>query len=93
MPKTCFHCQATIQSSSILFRETCETCASDLHVCRNCKFYDAGAHHECRESSAEYVKDKEKNNRCEYFKLSDSTTADKNSPADANKALDDLFKS
>lgn len=93
MPKTCFHCRTAIQASTIRFRETCETCASDVHVCRNCKFYDPGAHHECRESSADYVKDKEKNNRCEYFRIADSSPADQSATADTMRALEDLFKS
>jgi hypothetical protein len=62
-----------------------------MHVCRNCTFYDEGSHHECRESSAEYVKEKEKNNRCEYFRLTNEkrNTTDKKASL---KALEDLFK-
>jgi hypothetical protein len=62
-------------------------------VCRNCSFYDEGAHHECRESSAEWVKDKERANICEYFRPAGdraATMSDQKSKSLA--ALDDLFK-
>ena len=49
------------------FREECPHCKADLHVCFNCRFYDESAYNECRESSAEKVEDKERNNYCEYF--------------------------
>ena len=75
------------------FRDSCHKCGSDLHACLNCQFYDNGAHHECRESSAEWVRDKERNNVCEYFRLKSGVGvglgADK---AKAMNALDDLFK-
>lgn len=48
-------------------RDTCPRCDADLHTCRNCRHYDAGAHHECRENQAEWVRDKDRNNRCDYF--------------------------
>lgn len=91
MPSNCFHCDQSIMLTSVAFRETCDSCGSDMHVCRNCTFYDEGSHHECRESSAEYVKEKEKNNRCEYFRLTNEkrNTTDKKASL---KALEDLFK-
>lgn len=61
-------------------------------MCRNCQFFDEGAHHECRESSAEWVRDKERGNRCEYFKLR-NVSGSTASPKEATlAALDDLFK-
>ncbi|MBI4042992.1 MAG: hypothetical protein HY391_05915 [Deltaproteobacteria bacterium] len=50
------------------FRDNCSTCATDLHCCFNCHFYDARAHNQCREPQADYVKDKERANYCEYFR-------------------------
>jgi hypothetical protein len=49
------------------FRDDCDGCGAALHVCRNCRHYDAAAYNECRESSAERVLDKERANRCDYF--------------------------
>lgn len=95
----CFHCKKTLRSNTddptpqirIGFRDVCPHCHSDAHVCLNCAFYDEGSHHECRESSAEWVKNKDKANVCEYFRLatSSSSAAQK---VDALSALDALFK-
>jgi hypothetical protein len=93
----CFHCKKAVEiaigTNRIGFRETCPHCHSDLHVCRNCSFYDEGAHHECRESSAEWVKEKERSNICEYFR---PAVGQAHSGLDSKKqslaALDELFK-
>ncbi len=74
------------------FREECEGCGADLHVCLNCDFHDPGAHNECRESQADPVAEKARANRCEWFRPSSPgrpTTAPKPDP---KSALDALFK-
>jgi len=88
----CFHCgKASASTPRVQFRDTCAQCSTDLHVCRNCRFYDPGAHHECKEPGAEWVREKERANRCEYFRVGGSTSA-ATSIDNARKALDDLFK-
>lgn len=75
---------------SIGFRQDCDQCRADVHVCKNCKFYDTGAYNECREPSADVVRDKEKANFCEYFQANtDGKSAgdDKQSLLDAAEAL------
>lgn len=52
----------------IAFSETCEGCGLDLHSCQHCAHHDPTAYNECRESSAERVEDRERANRCEYFR-------------------------
>jgi hypothetical protein len=94
-PPTCYHCTKPLgfaTAAAVQFRDTCPHCHSDAHVCRNCQFYDAGAHHECRESSAEWVRDKERGNRCEYFRISATSDVGGTKKAAAIAALDDLFK-
>jgi hypothetical protein len=55
--------------------------------------HDPSAYHECRESSAEWVKDKERGNKCEYFIPKDATQGGKaDVKAAVTSALDDLFK-
>jgi hypothetical protein len=49
--------------------ETCSKCRSDLKVCRNCRFHDSRAAHECRETRAEPVAEKHLANYCEFFEL------------------------
>lgn len=95
----CNHCKKPsplelVSGRAVLaFRATCPHCASDLHVCYNCKLYDAGSHHECRESSAEWVRAKDKSNKCEYFTARDASDSDtKDTKTAAKSALDDLFK-
>jgi rRNA maturation protein Nop10 len=97
MAAHCFHCSSDLSSVTvngrIAFRETCPKCGSAAHACRNCAFFDPGAHHECRETQAEYVKDKERENRCDYFRPGGNEKTPKSGgAADTLKALDDLFK-
>lgn len=66
----CFSCNVEVALSSgerVGFRDECEACRTDLHVCMNCAHHDVSAYNECRESSAERVADRERGNRCEYF--------------------------
>ncbi|HVN96043.1 MAG TPA: hypothetical protein VMT62_06410 [Syntrophorhabdaceae bacterium] len=69
--KKCYKCKAEIESEKISFREECPVCGSDLHVCLNCSFYDTGKANSCREDQADYVKEKEKANYCDYFRFTD----------------------
>jgi len=92
----CFSCNAAIELSAgerIGFRDTCDKCGTDLHVCRNCAHHDRTAYNECREPNAEWVSDRERGNRCEYFALGggsrDSASAEQ---ARARANLDGLFK-
>lgn len=78
-------------------RETCRRCDADLHCCKNCEFYDPAKHNQCTESQAEWVRDKEAGNYCDYFRpasrkpplISPSTS----NTADAKKKFDALFRS
>ena len=74
------------------FREVCDGCGRDLHVCRNCRFHDASAYNECREPNAERVSDREQSNRCEYFVSASGQPGAEAANAGARSALDGLFK-
>ena len=53
-----------------LGRETrCRACGKDLHVCRQCTFYDTTKGKSCAEPVADEVRDKERANFCGYFTL------------------------
>lgn len=69
MPVVCFSCRHSNEliDNKVGFRDDCEKCGQDLHVCKNCRFYDPGAYNECRESSADIVREKERANYCDYF--------------------------
>jgi hypothetical protein len=92
----CFSCHAEIDLAAgerIGFADCCESCDADLHVCLNCRFHDPSAYNECRESSAERVRERDRANRCEYFAPGDRKGGGGTSARGAARsALDDLFK-
>jgi len=95
----CFHCKKEVEIPALQgvarvgLRDTCPHCSTDLHVCLNCVFYDEGAHHECRETQAEWVAKKDRSNRCDYFRPASASGANQGpSKADQLSVLDALFK-
>jgi hypothetical protein len=92
----CFACGAAVELAAgerVGFRDTCSACDADLHVCLNCVHYDSGAYNQCREPNAEWVSDRERANRCDYFALGDSGDGPAHAePQDARAVLDALFK-
>lgn len=88
--KSCFHCKKPVDIARPGRGDACPHCGSDLKVCRNCAFHDRDSYNECRETSAERVKDKEKANFCEFFELRETDAAQKT--YDPFKNLKDLFK-
>ena len=89
----CFHCKKSNTSTAkIAFREECLHCQQDLHVCKNCEFYDAKAYNECREPSAEVVKEKERANFCDFFSPNQNPGAVSDKAAQLKAAAEALFK-
>jgi hypothetical protein len=89
--RKCHKCKAEITLEKISFREECEQCGNDLHVCLNCLFFDTGKANSCREDKADYVKERDRANYCEYFRFADYIQ--KESDRDkAQKLWQDLFK-
>ncbi|MBX2986385.1 MAG: hypothetical protein KF802_00680 [Bdellovibrionaceae bacterium] len=65
----CFHCGKEMEFvERVGLRDECPGCRSDAHVCKNCEFYDVKVYNECRETQAEVVREKERFNRCDYFR-------------------------
>jgi len=89
--KRCHTCKTEITLEKVSFREECVSCGSDLHVCVNCLFYDTGKANSCREDKADYVKERDRANYCEYFRFADDTSG-KSEREDAKKLWDALFK-
>ncbi len=90
----CYSCQAEINLDGRPSRkDTCPQCAAYLHCCRNCRFYDVNAHHQCREPQAEFVQDKEFGNLCDCFEMATvAPTKTFDRAAEARKKLEELFK-
>lgn len=93
--KLCFYCHREIKAPNrVGFNDTCAYCGTDLHACLNCRFYDRHSYNECRETQSEWVKEKDRANRCEYFAFADARNGKNryNEAAEAKAKLDELFK-
>ena len=95
----CNKCGQLLHSLSELSHEdACHGCGADLHTCGNCRFFDSTTLWECRENITARVVGKHARNTCALFqpKIVKDLSADKGkqpqSPDDARKAFDALFK-
>ncbi len=94
---SCHHCGAAVSVAAggkVSKLASCDRCSWDLHCCKNCRFYDLAKHNECAEPMAEWVRDKEKNNYCDYFEPRAGLRAGGGALGDdqARKKFDQLFK-
>ncbi len=91
----CFRCgNAHEFTGRIGRRDACPKCDADLHCCRNCRHYSPGAHNQCNETQADWVKEKDRSNFCDYFDPRLGTgSRDAADPAqDARAKFENLFK-
>lgn len=104
----CFKCKNKLDlpNRKIGFKDMCPFCETDLHICKNCKYYIVGKPNDCLVPNTEYVSDREKYNFCEDFSfkenLDDSNFKKKKDISkklfidddddDENKGFDSLFK-
>jgi len=88
----CHACGAAITLEKIGPRDVCERCTAYLHACKQCDFYEPGAHNDCRETSAEMVADKTAGNFCDYFRAASPKPRGKSATQGARAALDRLFQ-
>lgn len=72
MSKWVFYCwsclEPTEMEDKVIRADECPHCHTDMHSCKNCQYYDPGAHNDCKETIAEYVPDKERSNFCGMYK-------------------------
>ena len=95
----CNQCgQLRVSLGELTTDEACLKCGADLHTCGNCRFFDTTTLWECRENIPARVSGKHARNECTFFqpKIVKDLAADKGrqpqSPEDARKAFDALFK-
>ena len=89
----CFNCHKKNSSQSkIGFRDECMHCRNDLHICKNCEFYDKRVYNECRETSAEVVREKERSNFCDFFSPGNGGNSVNDEKSRMIAAADSLFK-
>lgn len=91
----CFFCGSKAEITDRIGRQDrCPHCSGDLHICRNCRFYDPSAYNECRETQAERVLDKEASNFCDFFSAVEdgAVLGGMDEAASAKKKLKEMFK-
>jgi len=89
----CFSCGAEWPVLGLVGRrDECSRCRADLHVCKNCVHYDKTAYNECREPSADVVREKDRANFCDYFSPQSSARDAGKQAADLKAAAEALFK-
>ncbi len=92
----CWKCGQEIKEESISRSDECPKCGTDLHSCKNCLYFSPGSHYDCHEDIDELVKDKEKRNFCDSFRVRRSFSSASSSPfldkEEAKKAFDSLFQ-
>jgi hypothetical protein len=92
MATSCYGCGATVRiDGPVGRRTTCPECDADLHACINCKHYEQGAAHDCREPHAEHYLDKQASNACDLFQLGDGGSRRRGSNRAARDQLRALF--
>ena len=72
--------------------DECPHCKTDMRCCRNCQFWDSGAHNQCVETIAEYVPDKERGNFCGMYRAFQGERALGEDVDTAKSRLEALFK-
>jgi hypothetical protein len=69
-PTYCWKCSKLVSETEIKigFRAACLHCSSDLHVCKNCRYYAIGKPNDCLVPGTDPIRDREAANFCEEFK-------------------------
>ncbi len=88
----CWKCGKPIELSGTVSRsDVCPSCGADVRSCKNCRFYEPGAHYDCRETIDELVKDKERANFCGWFMIAPQTEATGANAGSASGSASDAF--
>ncbi|HEX2586166.1 MAG TPA: hypothetical protein VHL14_13640 [Steroidobacteraceae bacterium] len=89
----CWKCGASLAQLTlpILRLDACKQCGSELHVCKQCQFYDVAVAKHCRETVAEEVRDKQRANFCDYFVLNEQAYKPQPAANNSINALNELF--
>lgn len=89
----CWQCGHEIDLSvKVARKDACDACGADLHVCKNCRFWDPSYHNECRENIASYIRDREKANFCMSFEFRSTAEIDASAAESARSKLEEMFK-
>lgn len=88
----CWKCGTSLAAVPIPFARAaeCPACRTDIHVCKQCLYYDTRAAKQCREPVADDVNNKERANFCGYFQPNPHAYQPRTA-ADTRAQLDALF--
>jgi hypothetical protein len=89
---SCWKCGASLEGVPLPIGRLaeCLSCRAELHVCRQCEFYDTSVAQHCREPIAEHVNEKTRANFCAHFQPTASAFAAQ-APVAGTDALEALF--
>ncbi len=66
----CYNCGSELIITGIIGRDAeCPNCGASVRCCKNCQWYEPGAHYDCHETVDEPVQDKERPTFCDFFRL------------------------
>lgn len=88
----CYHCGNLLKDDFVGRKDECSYCGREVHVCRNCLFYDVSWAHQCRERVEETIVDKEKSNFCDFFRLGKKSSSQNTTKENLVKNFNDLFR-
>lgn len=89
----CFRCGSPYALRERIGRsDACPTCDADLHCCCNCRHHSPNAHNQCNEPQAEWVREKDRSNHCDYFEPRRGPGETATKTQDARAHFEDLFK-
>lgn len=98
----CSNCSTPVEAVEIIgFNDQCKKCGTDLHSCKNCRYFDPGARFECQKPIEVRVAKKSDGNMCVQFSM--KVSVEKQQPQELKKvtkeqvspgklAFDALFK-
>ena len=98
----CSNCSAIVETmgGTVQFTDQCKKCGTDLHSCKNCRYFDPGARFECQKPIETRVVKKADRNMCMQFAV--KVSVEKQQPKEAEgkketissgrKAFENLFK-
>ncbi len=94
----CSMCGGTLPPSfsEVGATSQCPKCATDLHTCKNCVYFDPGARFECSEPVPQRVANKNDRNDCRFFEIrtavEKATTSVRERPLEPREMFERLFR-
>lgn len=89
----CFNCGEALRfPERVGLRDECPKCRADVHCCRNCEFHDPKVYNECREPQAEVQRERDRANRCEFYRPGGGGGSAQDKAAQLRAAAEALFK-